>query len=231
MRRARRGSGWPGILLAARGSMCLVAAPSKLQRPSGDRVKTDARDAAHLARLLHLGRDRGGDDSQSRSRKPPGSGARTGGLPRGFDDVPGIGYRNCCCARGSSTPAGEPGPASTSVWLRAQRFEAARLQLAYDTALDTMLATVDRRDRLDTAIGQLAADSAVHAGGDPTGLLAWGVHADRVRAGGGDRRLGPVDRPFDRRLPRVGAHRILLGELRARRARSPRPATATPAGC
>ena len=35
--------------------MCLVAAPSKLQRPSGDRVKTDARDAAHLARLLHLG--------------------------------------------------------------------------------------------------------------------------------------------------------------------------------
>jgi transposase len=34
---------------------CVVAAPSKLQRPSGDRVKTDARDARHLARLLHLG--------------------------------------------------------------------------------------------------------------------------------------------------------------------------------
>ena len=32
-----------------------MAAPSKLIRPSGDRVKTDARDAAHLARLLHLG--------------------------------------------------------------------------------------------------------------------------------------------------------------------------------
>ena len=27
---------------------CVVAAPSKLQRPAGDRVKTDARDAAHL---------------------------------------------------------------------------------------------------------------------------------------------------------------------------------------
>ena len=26
----------------------------KLQRPSGDRVKTDARDALHLARLLRL---------------------------------------------------------------------------------------------------------------------------------------------------------------------------------
>ena len=35
--------------------ICLEAAPSKLQRPPGDRVKTDARDAAHLARLLHLG--------------------------------------------------------------------------------------------------------------------------------------------------------------------------------
>jgi transposase len=41
--------------LAAAGVACAVAAPSKLQRPAGDRVKTDARDARHLARLLHLG--------------------------------------------------------------------------------------------------------------------------------------------------------------------------------
>jgi transposase len=34
---------------------CTVAAPSKLIRPAGDRVKTDARDAAHLTRLLRLG--------------------------------------------------------------------------------------------------------------------------------------------------------------------------------
>ena len=33
-------------------------APSKLIRPVGDRVKTDARDAVHLARLLHLGQVR-----------------------------------------------------------------------------------------------------------------------------------------------------------------------------
>ena len=32
----------------------MVVAPSKLQRPSGDRVKTDAKDAVHLARLLRL---------------------------------------------------------------------------------------------------------------------------------------------------------------------------------
>src|ERR1044072_127568 len=37
------------------GIACLVAAPSKLQRPPGEWVKTDVRDARHLARLLHLG--------------------------------------------------------------------------------------------------------------------------------------------------------------------------------
>ncbi|MDT5346906.1 MAG: transposase [Mycobacterium sp.] len=48
------GFGLARALLAA-GIECVVAAPSKLQRPAGDRVKTDARDARHLARLLHLG--------------------------------------------------------------------------------------------------------------------------------------------------------------------------------
>jgi transposase len=33
---------------------CVVAVPSKLIRPARDRVKTDARDAAHLTRLLRL---------------------------------------------------------------------------------------------------------------------------------------------------------------------------------
>ena len=34
---------------------CVVAAPSKLLRPSGGRIKTDAREAAHLTRLLRVG--------------------------------------------------------------------------------------------------------------------------------------------------------------------------------
>jgi len=40
--------------LTGAGVRCVVAAPSKLQRPPGDRVKTDARDAEHLARLLRM---------------------------------------------------------------------------------------------------------------------------------------------------------------------------------
>jgi transposase len=41
-------------VLSAAGIRCEVAASSKLQRPAGDRVKTDSRDALHLARLLRL---------------------------------------------------------------------------------------------------------------------------------------------------------------------------------
>ena len=41
--------------LRERQLRCLVGAPSKMQRPSGDRVKTDSRDALLLARLLRLG--------------------------------------------------------------------------------------------------------------------------------------------------------------------------------
>ena len=40
--------------LTAAGIRCEVVAPSKLQKPAGDRVKTDAKDAVHLARLLRL---------------------------------------------------------------------------------------------------------------------------------------------------------------------------------
>lgn len=41
--------------LAKRRVGCVVAAPSKIPRASGDRVKTDRRDAEHLARLLLAG--------------------------------------------------------------------------------------------------------------------------------------------------------------------------------
>ena len=40
--------------LMAVGIRCEVVAPSKLQKPAGDRVKTDAKDAIHLAKLLRL---------------------------------------------------------------------------------------------------------------------------------------------------------------------------------
>lgn len=42
--------------LARREVECVVAAPGKIPRASGDRVKTDRRDAEHLARLLLAGK-------------------------------------------------------------------------------------------------------------------------------------------------------------------------------
>ena len=42
--------------LARRGVECVVAAPSKIPRAPGDRVKTDRRDAEHLVRLLLAGK-------------------------------------------------------------------------------------------------------------------------------------------------------------------------------
>jgi transposase len=42
--------------LAGREIECVVAAPGKIPRASSDRIKTDRRDAAHLARLLLAGR-------------------------------------------------------------------------------------------------------------------------------------------------------------------------------
>ncbi len=41
--------------LSGRGIRCVVAAPSKMHRPSGERVKTDARDALLLAPGAALG--------------------------------------------------------------------------------------------------------------------------------------------------------------------------------
>jgi transposase len=42
--------------LIKRGVECVVAAPSKIPRAPGDRVKTDVRDAEHLVRLLWAGK-------------------------------------------------------------------------------------------------------------------------------------------------------------------------------
>jgi transposase len=41
--------------LDAAGIECVIAAPGKIERPSGDRVKTDRRDAERLVRLLMIG--------------------------------------------------------------------------------------------------------------------------------------------------------------------------------
>jgi transposase len=135
-----------------------VAAPSKLLRPSGDRVKTDARDARHLARLLHAGQIVAvavPDEATEAARD----------LVRAREDVRGdlMSARHrvskLLLRQGIVYSGGKAWTGVHDVWLRAQRFDSAALQLTYETAYETMLAAVDRRDRLDRAIAVMAADS------------------------------------------------------------------------
>ena len=145
--------------LAAEGVRCVVAAPSKLQRPSGDRVKTDAKDALHLARLLRLG-EIVAVEVPSVEREA----ARD--LVRAREDVRGglmtARHRmsKLLLRQGIVWSGGTAWTATHHDWLRQQTFTLPGLAVAYDSALETVLLTQDRRDRLDQAIMQMAAEPA-----------------------------------------------------------------------
>jgi transposase len=144
--------------LDADGVRCVVAAPSKLQRPSGDRVKTDARDALHLARLLRL-------DEVSAVVIPSVEQEAARDLVRAREDARGDLMRarhrlsKLLLRQGIVYSGGQAWTATHDAWLRRQRFEARPVQLTFDSDYDAVLATVARRDRLDQAITAIAADS------------------------------------------------------------------------
>jgi transposase len=151
------GFGLARALMAA-GIACEVAAPSKLIRPAGDRVKTDARDAAHLARLLHLGQI-------TAVTVPTAAQEAARDLVRARDDCRGdlmtARHRvsKLLLRQGIVYSGGKAWTGKHELWLRAQRFDNPALQLSYEAAFDAMLACVDRRNRLDKAITTMAADS------------------------------------------------------------------------
>jgi transposase len=136
-----------------------VAAPSKLQRPAGDRVKTDVRDARHLARLLHLG-------EIVAVTVPDVETEAARDLVRAREDVRGelMSARHrvskLLLRKGIVYSGGKAWTAKHETWLRSHRFEQPALQLAYDTSFESMLLTAQRRVRLDEAIAAMAADSA-----------------------------------------------------------------------
>ena len=145
--------------LRAVGIECEVAAPSKLMRPSGDRVKTDARDARHLARLLHAREIVTAVAIPSREQEAARDLVRAREDCRG--DLMSTRHRlsKLLLRQGIVYSGGKAWTGKHELWLRCQRFDDPALQLAYDTSFGAMLATIDRRDRLDRAIEQMAADS------------------------------------------------------------------------
>jgi transposase len=141
--------------LQAAGVRCVVVAPSKLERPPGDRVKTDRRDAERLARLLRIGELPG-------VRVPSEAEEAARDLVRAREDARGDLMRarhrlsKLLLRQGLVWEAGA-WTGAHEAWLRSQRFDRVGVQLAFDEAFDAVLSVHARRDRLDAAIEQMAA--------------------------------------------------------------------------
>jgi transposase len=140
------------------GMECLVAAPSKLQRPAGDRIKTDARDAAHLARLLRLG-----EITPVTVPAPEIEAVRD--LVRARDDARAdlmrVRHRlsKLLLRQGIVYSGGTPWTCVHEAWLRKQRFADHHLKAAFDHSFDAVLAATAARDRLDEQILDVAASA------------------------------------------------------------------------
>jgi len=144
--------------LTAAGVRCLVAAPSKLQRPTGDRVKTDARDALHLARLLKLG-------EIVEVTVPSVAQEAARDLVRAREDARADLMRTrhrlskLLLRQGIVYSDGQPWTGRHDRWLRSHTFVETGRRVAFDSAYEAMLLTLARRDRLDAAITELAMNS------------------------------------------------------------------------
>lgn len=144
--------------LEVAGIECVVAAPSKIRRAPGDRVKTDKRDAELLARLLLAG-----DVTPVTVPSVAQEAARD--LVRAREDarVDLMKARHrvskLLLRYGLRYERPTTWTQSHLVWLRRQRFGQPALQRAFDANLEALLTVLERRDDLDRAIQSLAADS------------------------------------------------------------------------
>ena len=137
-----------------------MAAPSKLQRPAGDRVKTDARDARHLARLLHLGQI-------AEVTIPSIEQEAARDLVRAREDCRGDLMRarhrlsKLLLRHGVVYYGGAAWTGAHDRWLRtdaAPQLQAPATRMAFDADYDHVLTMQARRGRLDAAIEDIAKD-------------------------------------------------------------------------
>ncbi len=144
--------------LRAHGFRCPVAAPSKITRAPGDRVKTDARDAMLLARLLKLG-------EIVEVVVPSVAAEAARDLVRAREDCRGDLMRErhrvskLLLRQGIVYSGGQPWTGVHDAWLRRQFFDQPARQVAFESAYEAVALTSGRRDRLDAAIEAMAADS------------------------------------------------------------------------
>jgi transposase len=140
----------------AAGIACTVAAPSKIPRAPADRVKTDRRDAERLARLLRLG-----ELVAVRVPEPHEEAARD--LVRAREDARGELMRarhrlSKLLLRHGLVYDASAWTLAYDAWLRRQRFDSRPLQLALEESYAAAVQAKARRDLLDRAIVELAAE-------------------------------------------------------------------------
>ena len=144
--------------LTAAGIRCEVAAPSKLTRPAGDRVKTDAKDALLLARLLQVGQI-------IAVRVPSVTEEAARDLVRAREDVRGDLMRarhrvsKLLLRHGHVYCGGRAWTGAHQGWLRRIRFDQPGTRVAYEADLEAVEFALARKDRLDAAITAMAAGS------------------------------------------------------------------------
>jgi transposase len=144
--------------VTAAGFRCVVAAPSKLSRPAGDRVKTDAKDALLLAQLLQVGQI-------VPVRVPSVTEEAARDLVRAREDVRGDLMRarhrvsKLLLRHGHVYYGGKAWTDKHTALLNSIRFDRPGTQAAYDADREAVDFAVARRTRLDTAIAAMAADS------------------------------------------------------------------------
>ena len=217
---------------AGRGGIrCVVAAPSKLQRPSGDRVKTDARDAVHLARLLRLDEVTAVSVPSADAGGGPGPGPGSGGLPRGSDAGPAPALE--AVAAPGHRVLRRPG-----LDRRARRVAAAAAPRRVRRPGWRSSPTTRRcwPSRLAGTGSTRRSRRWPPTASSPRSCTGWGACAGSstltgfalaVEIGDWHRFTGTTIGSFVGLVPTEYSS----GASRGRRARSPRPATATPAGC
>src|SRR5664279_2428393 len=136
--------------LLAAGVPCLVAAPSRIPRAPGERVKTDRRDAVRLARLLRL-------EELTPVRVPGLAEEAARDLVRAREDARGDLMRarhrlSKLLLRRGIVWEEHAWTGTHELWLTRQRFAERPLQIAYEEALAAMRSVRERRDALDAAI-------------------------------------------------------------------------------